>query len=232
MELTNTFKVNLPVEATWDTFLDVERLAPHLPGAQLQEIEGEEYRGIVAVKVGPVNAKYKGSATIASTDVESRRIVIEASGKETKGQGYAQATITVDLLGDGSATEVTVNTDLRLAGRVAQFGRGVLADVSSRLVGQFVDALEADLEAQGASVQEEASAGGHVEEAVEQEPAEAAEETGEAASPGVRRVEMPEPEPIDLLEAAGAPLAKRVVPAVVVAVVVAVVFWLLGRRRG
>ncbi|HEX9993340.1 MAG TPA: SRPBCC family protein, partial [Acidimicrobiales bacterium] len=142
MELTNEFTVGVPVEQAWSVLTDVERIAPCMPGAQLQEIEGEEYRGIVKVKVGPITAQYKGAATFLEKDDTDHRAVLRAEGRETRGQGNASATITATLEPDGDGTHVSVVTDLTVTGRVAQFGRGVLADVSAKLLNQFVACLE------------------------------------------------------------------------------------------
>ncbi|HEY9557013.1 MAG TPA: SRPBCC family protein, partial [Acidimicrobiales bacterium] len=142
MELTNDFRVALPVEETWKVLTDVERIAPCLPGAQLQEVEGDQYRGIVKVKVGPVTAQYKGQASFVELDETGHVAVLRAEGRETRGQGNANATITARLTPDGDGTAVTVVTDLTITGRVAQFGRGVLADVSAKLLDQFVENLE------------------------------------------------------------------------------------------
>ena len=149
MELNNEFRVGVPVPETWKVLTDVERIAPMLPGAQLQEVEGDEYRGIVKVKVGPITAQYKGAATFLEQDEAAGRVVLKASGRDTRGQGNASATITVTMTPDGDGTKVDVTTDLTITGKVAQFGRGVLAEVSAKLMGQFVDALEADLASSG-----------------------------------------------------------------------------------
>ena len=145
MEIADSFRVSTPIDDTWKVLLDIERIAPCLPGAQLQEIEGDEYRGIVKVKVGPITAQYKGTATLAEVDEAGRRIVIDASGRDTRGQGNAKATIVVTMHADGDGTSVDVVTDLSITGKVAQFGRGVLVDVSSKLMGQFVENLERDV---------------------------------------------------------------------------------------
>src|SRR5580692_3022326 len=133
MELTNEFRVAVPLEEAWAVLTDVERIAPCLPGAQLQEVEGDQYRGIVKVKVGPITAQYKGAATFLEQDVAAHRVVLRAEGRDTRGQGNANATV------------VKVVTDLTITGKVAQFGRGVLAEVSGKLMGQFVDNLERDV---------------------------------------------------------------------------------------
>jgi len=145
VDLTNEFRVGVPVERAWEVLTDVERIAPCMPGAQLQEIEGDEYRGIVKVKVGPITAQYKGAARFVEQDEAGHRAVLRAEGRETRGQGNANATITAQLEPDGDGTKISVMTDLTITGRVAQFGRGVLADVSTKLLGQFADCLQTQL---------------------------------------------------------------------------------------
>src|SRR3989475_8260052 len=129
MKIEDSFRVSVPVEEAWNVLLDVERIAPCMPGAELQEIEGDEYRGIVKVKVGPITAQYKGKATFVERDEAGGKAVLRAEGRDTRGQGNANATITALLVADGDGTKVTVTTDLTVTGRVAQFGRGVMADV-------------------------------------------------------------------------------------------------------
>src|SRR4051794_12689132 len=125
--------------------MDIERIAPCLPGAQLQEVAGEEYRGVVKVKVGPITAQYKGAAHFESRDDATHVAVLKGSGRDTRGQGNASATITMRLVPDGAGTAVSVETDLAITGKVAQFGRGVMADVSAKLLAQFVANLERDV---------------------------------------------------------------------------------------
>src|SRR5438270_8610462 len=149
MELTDEFRVPLPPGDAWNVLTDVERIAPCMPGAELQEIEGEEYRGIVKVKVGPITAQYKGKAVFVERDESGGKVVLRAEGRDTRGQGNANATITATLVPDGDGTRVTVTTDLTVTGRVAQFGRGVLADVSAKLLGQFVSCLESTVLVEG-----------------------------------------------------------------------------------
>lgn len=156
MELTNDFRVSLPVEQAWAVLVDVERIAPCLPGAELQEVEGDEYRGVVKVKVGPITAQYRGKATFLERDDQHHKAVLRAEGRETRGQGNANATITSVLEPDGDDTRVSVTTDLTVTGRVAQFGRGVLADVSAKLLTQFVQCLESTVLSSGGA----GSAGG------------------------------------------------------------------------
>ena len=143
MELVNDFTVDVPVDEAWKTLTDVERIAPCLPGAQLQEIEGDVYRGVVKVKVGPILAQFKGQATFLERDETNHRAVLKAEGRDTGGKGNASALITAQLDSvDADSTKVTVTTDLTITGKVAQFGRGALADVSTKLLNQFVDQLE------------------------------------------------------------------------------------------
>ena len=265
MELTNDFRVGVPVERAWELLTDVEGIAPCMPGAQLQEIEGDEYRGIVKVKVGPITAQYKGVARFLERDEAAHRAVLRAEGRETRGQGNANATITARLEPDGDATNVTVVTDLTITGRVAQFGRGVLADVSAKLLGQFVDCLESKLLAPTPAAAESESASASVSETTTSAPstgprdiasegaaasqqADLAGETmswpaGAAAAsppasaangaerPGVRVVESPDAEPVDLFDAAGAPLVKRLAPAAVGLTALWVLSVFLRRRR-
>ena len=214
MELTNEFRVPVPADQAWEVLTDVERIAPCMPGAQLQEVEGDEYRGVVKVKVGPITAQYKGKATFAERDAGARRAVLRAEGRETRGQGNANATITATLEPDGDGTRVKVVTDLTVTGRVAQFGRGVLADVSTRLLGEFAQCLETSVlsgESNGNPTASDPTGG-----AVPETP------------PAVRRIDQPEAAPVDLLQTAGAPVAKRAAP---VAAAAAVLFLLLRRRR-
>ena len=233
MELINEFDVSVPVDTAWAVLTDVERIAPCLPGAQLQEIEGDEYRGIVKVKVGPIQAQYKGKATFVERDDVAHRAVLEAAGRDTRGQGNASATIKAQLVPAGDGTHVTVTTDLTVTGKVAQFGRGVMADVSAKLLGQFVDNLEqtvlaGDVSASVAPTAEPAPAP----EAAAPPTAAPAAATSPTDAPdaGVRRIDQPEPEAIDLLEHAGSPVLKRVVPVLGVAFAAAFVVWLVRRR--
>ena len=222
MELINTFDVSVPVATAWKVLTDVERIAPCLPGAQLQEIEGDEYRGIVKVKVGPIQAQYKGKAVFVERDDTAFRAVLEASGRDTRGQGNASATITAQLEGAGETTHVTVTTDLTVTGKVAQFGRGVLADVSAKILTQFVDNLEQTVLVDDAPV---------VADEAPTTPTSSEETAPSDEAPTIRRVDQPEPEAIDLLEQAGSPVLKRAVPVLGVAIGALVVYALIRRRR-
>ncbi|HYD09381.1 MAG TPA: SRPBCC family protein [Acidimicrobiales bacterium] len=220
MELTNEFTVGVPVDQAWALLTDLEKIAPSMPGAQLTEVEGEEYRGNVKVKVGPITAQYKGAATFVSKDDANHVAVIKAEGRDTRGQGNASAQITATLVPEGSGTKVTVSTDLTITGKVAQMGRGVMVDVSSKLLDQFVQSLERDVlvEESGAEATDSSTSS---------EPAPAAE--APAPKPeGVRKIDSPEAQPVDLLDSAGMAVGKRVGPIVGVLVVV---LWLLRRRK-
>jgi len=216
MELSNDFEVAVGVDETWDVLNDVERIAPCLPGAQLQEIEGDEFRGLVKVKVGPITANYKGKAIFVEQDREDLKVVLKADGRDTRGAGNASALITATLESlSEESTRVQVDTDLVVTGKVAQFGRGVMADVSTKLMGQFAENLGTLLESDGEAEVEEP----------EPDASAAAAEEPSAPAGGVKYIEAPEPEAVDLLDAAGAPVLKRVLP------VLGIIFVLLVLRR-
>jgi carbon monoxide dehydrogenase subunit G len=145
MKIEDRFHVDVSLEEAWRVLLDIERIAPCMPGAELQEVEGDEYRGVVKVKVGPITAQYKGTARLVEADADAHRAVIEAQGRDTRGQGNASATVTMSLAAEGTGTEVSIDNDVTVTGKVAQFGRGVMADVSSKLLTQFVACLEANV---------------------------------------------------------------------------------------
>lgn len=148
MELVNEFVVNKPVDETWPILTDLERIAPCMPGAQLTEIEGDVYRGFVKIKVGPIGAQFKGQAQFAERDDDNHRAVLKADGRDTKGNGNASALITAQLEAvTENTTSVKVTTDLNITGKVAQFGRGVLPDISHKLITQFADNLNTMIDA-------------------------------------------------------------------------------------
>ncbi len=143
MELVNDFTVSASVSETWKTLTDLELIAPCMPGAQLTEVEGETYRGLVKIKVGPITAQFKGQANFVERDEDNHKAVLKADGRDTGGKGNASALITAQLVPvTDDSTKVTVTTDLTITGKVAQFGRGALADVSDKLLKQFVHNLE------------------------------------------------------------------------------------------
>ena len=234
MELTNEFTVNVPVQRAWAVLTHIELIAPCMPGAQLEEIEGDEFRGGVKIKVGPITAQYKGKATFLEKDEENHKAVLKAEGRDTKGQGNASAIITATMVEVGAdSTRVTVTTDLTITGKVAQFGRGVLADVSSKILKQFVDCLEhdvlvrpeetlANVAAASAEAAAPVGAANTGEGSADSAPA------AEPAKPTVRKIEYREAKPVDLLETAGSPVLKRLAPAVVI---VLILLFILRRLR-
>ena len=143
MELAHDFTVDTPVDRAWAVLTDVERIAPCMPGAELTEVDGDTYHGLVKVKVGPITAQYKGTASFVEKDEAAHRAVLKAAGRDARGQGNAAATVTAVMTEQGDGTRVAIATDMTVSGRVAQFGRGVMADVTARLLQQFVGNLEA-----------------------------------------------------------------------------------------
>ena len=228
MKIEDQFRVPVSVEQAWNVLLDVERIAPCMPGAQLQEIEGDEYRGIVKVKVGPITAQYKGAARITEADEAARRIVIAAEGRDTRGQGNASATVTASLVADGDGTVVSIDTDLNVTGKVAQFGRGVMADVSSKLLAQFAESLQSTVLADGAE-----SSGGSKPATTAPPGSEASNgaSTGAVEPSAIRRIDAPEAQPVNLLDASSNALIKRVVPIVAALVALLALRSIFRRRR-
>lgn len=202
MELNNEFRVAVPAAKTWEVLTDVERVAPCLPGATLLSVDGDEFTGAVKVKVGPITVSYKGEAAFQEKDAAARRVVLKASGKETRGNGNAAALVTAQLKDEGDATLVVITTDLTISGKAAQFGRGVLADVAGNLIGQFAKSLEASVIGSAAPV---------------------AGVTPTVAAPNAG-------DSVDLLKVVAVPLAKRFVPVLAGVAAGAVIGFLLGRR--
>jgi uncharacterized protein len=207
VELNNEFRVAVPAAKTWEVLTNVERVAPCIPGAQLLSVDGDDFTGAVKVKVGPITVSYKGDASFQEKDPAAQRVVIKASGKETRGSGNAAALVTAQLKDEGDATHVVITTDLTISGKAAQFGRGVLADVSTNLIGQFARNLEAEL--LGGAAPTGAAA------ATATSPAAAASDAGDS---------------VDLLKVVAAPVAKRFAPAIAAVAAGVVVGFLLGRR--
>lgn len=186
MELHHEFTVPVPVDEAWRTLLDIERVAPCMPGAIVEDYDGKTVTGSVKVKVGPITVTYKGTAVFEEQDETAHRMVLIASGRETRGQGTARATVTGTLTGRGEVTAVSVRTDLAVTGRPAQFGRGVLAEVGDRIVGRFAERLAEQL--------------GETQGDVERE--------SEGKAQGDVETRQPD-EPLDLFRTAGVPVAKR-----------------------
>lgn len=158
MKIENTFTVDAPIEEAWVLLTNIAEIAPCLPGAKLTDEVDGVYSGGVKIKVGPVSAEYKGSAEFVEKDDVAYRAVISGKGRDTRGAGNAQALITAQMTAVGSKTQVDIDTDLKVSGKVAQFGRGVMQDVSTNLLGQFADCLEAKI-AEPAAVDAIAAAG-------------------------------------------------------------------------
>lgn len=215
MKIANEFTVSVPIDKAWAVLTDIEQVIPLMPGAQLVGQEGEDYLGKVKVKVGPVTSEFNGKAHFVERDETEHRALIDGRGKEARGTGNAAATVTLQLHEAGDHTRVTVDTDLKIVGKLAQFGSSMLQQVSEKLLGQFVDALEAKL------------AEGKAPTAAAAVPSTAAPAT-EAAAP--RLAPAPEPEPIDLLElTGGGAIAKYA--AVGGAALVLLMLILIFRRR-
>jgi len=147
MELNNEINVNAPIQEVWEAFNTPERIAPCLPGAELQEVDGDNFNGLVKIKVGPITAQYKGTATYLEKNEDAQKIIIKGDGRDTRGAGNASAIITAQLSEVSAAvTNVNVRTELTITGKVAQFGRGAISDVSGKLMTQFAQNLEKLLE--------------------------------------------------------------------------------------
>jgi carbon monoxide dehydrogenase subunit G len=207
MKIANEFTVSAPAARAWDVLTDLEQVVPLMPGAQLVGQEGDDYLGKVKVKVGPVTSEFSGKAHFVDRDAEAHRAIVNARGKEARGSGNATATITLAVHEAGAHSRVTVDTDLRVVGKLAQFGSGILQQVSEKLLGQFVDSLEAKLAGR--------------------------DEAGEVpiGSSDGEVVAAPAPQPIDLLELAGGGALKKYGPAVFGAFVLAAILFTLGRLR-
>ncbi|MDP4701983.1 MAG: SRPBCC family protein [Ilumatobacteraceae bacterium] len=205
MELNHHFTVNVPVAEAWKILTNVELIAPCLPGAQLQEVEGDTYRGVVKVKVGPIQAQFKGQASFLERNDVDHKAVLKGEGRDTGGKGNASALITAQLTSiSATSTKVEVNTDLAITGKVAQFGRGAMADISDKLLAQFSENLNTLI----SEIPSDAAA----EPAVPEEAEGAAPSA--SAEPVVRKIDAPEAAPINLLDAAGSTMLKRALPVV------------------
>jgi carbon monoxide dehydrogenase subunit G len=149
VKLRNEFTVPVPVEQAWDVLLDLERVAPCLPGAALHGAEGSEYRGQMTIKLGPVRSRYEGTVRIEQADAQARRAVMRAQARDDRGGGTAAATISTEMRSVAEGTRVAVETDIQISGPAAQFGRGVMQDVSSKLIGRFADCLAEEMTGSG-----------------------------------------------------------------------------------
>ena len=234
MKLENEFVVNVPIERAWEVLTDIPEIAPCLPGARLTGQDGDVYSGKVKIKVGPVTAEYAGTADFLNLDKENYHVDIDAKGRDSRGSGNASAVITADMSPVDGGTKVEIHTDLKVAGKVAQFGKGVIGDVSKKLIDQFVECIEAKLEHDGAEPEEaiEEVAEASAEEAAAPAEAEPTAEEVPAAAPVTRTFDEPEEEmeALDLMDAAGGAVVKRVAPLVAGGLLIALIIWLINRR--
>lgn len=250
MQLEHQFSVPVPVARAWEVLLDVERVAPCMPGATVESFDGETVVGKVKVKVGPIQVTYAGEARFKEKDEAVRRVVVDAAGKESRGAGTANATITAQLHDAGEAsTNVSVTTDLAITGKPAQFGRGVMVEVGNKLLGRFADCLADELSSGGqvgaASASTAAAGGadstgttmtqatpmpaprGSAEPGVGQLPGRG----GPQGDPTLRSLRDRDDDAIDLLDVAGASVLKRLAPVVGGALLLFLIWRLLARRR-
>ncbi len=214
MDLNHSITVNQSIAETWKILTDLERIAPCLPGAQLQEVDGDVYKGVVKIKVGPIVATFKGEAQFAERDDANFKATLKASGRDTGGKGNASATITAQLTSlSETSTVCNVVTDLAITGKVAQFGRGAMADISEKLIAQFADNLNTLIDTEGATapasdVSTNASSG----EATAGATSGASSASDSAELPRVRKIEGPAAEPLNLQDVAGGAMMKRILP--------------------
>ena len=226
MKLENEFTVPAPVEDAWKVLLDVERVAPCLPGAAIEASDGDEHKGTMTIKIGPITARYAGTVKIEEADEAAGRAVMRAQARDSRGQGTAAATITSTMEEVEGGTRVRVETDMRVTGPAAQFGRGVMQDVSAKLMGRFADCLAEEIA--GASAAAAAPAGESGDARPEPPPGPAgdsAEAAARATAP--RRVE----EVLDLGEASREVVLKRVALAAAVLLGLVVMLGIRRRRR-
>jgi carbon monoxide dehydrogenase subunit G len=202
VKLDHQFTVPAPLDEVWKAVIDPERVAPCMPGATLTKVEGDAFTGTVKVKMGPISLLYKGSGEFLEKDESAKKVVIKASGKDSRGSGTAAATVTLTLTADGESTHGAVVTDLAITGKPAQFGRGLISEVGGKILDAFVECLSSKL---GSSV--------------EPEPPPAAEPEVVAAAPAPKpHLESvkpaPEAEAIDLFDYAGSSVVKRLAPVI------------------
>ena len=222
MQLVHEFVVTGPIEQAWAVLTDIERVVPCMPGAQLTGVDGDTYHGTVRVKVGPMLAQFAGQARFRELDAAAHRAVLEGRGKDRGGRGQASVLVTADLTEQDPGTKVDLTIDLTISGRLAQFGQGAMAEISNKLLGQFVECLERNALAEPAPAPAQTSV------QVPETAAEPAEPGPEPATPaaersGLRTISGPEAEPVDLLRSAGVPVLKRLVPVLLLVAAVVVV---------
>ena len=238
IELDNSFTVPVPPEQAWEVLLDVERIAPCMPGASVTSVEGDEIEGQVKVKLGPLSLTYKGTAKFIDKDQAAHSISIEATGKETRGSGTASATVQAKLTPGDSAgqTLVSIHTSLNVTGKPAQFGRSLLPEVSGKLIQQFATNLEAMINADSAAAEgtatPEAAGDAGTDEAgagAVQEPASSTQAAPAAAKPAAPAVKQEES--LNAFKFVVVPILKRLIPVAAAGAAIAVVFRRLRRRK-
>jgi uncharacterized protein len=233
IELDNSFTVPVPPEQAWEVLLDVERIAPCMPGASVTSVEGDEVAGQVKVKLGPLSLSYKGTAKFTEKDPASHTIAIVATGKETRGAGTASATVHASLKPDDTEgqTTVSIHTSLNVTGRPAQFGRSLLPEVSGKLIDQFaanlaalIDSTSRSAETGAAPAQAEAAQAqdAAADDAVGAAAAGTAAATQATAAPAQPVAQLQQEDSLNLVKLVGGPVLKRVLPVVLGAVLIAI----------
>jgi carbon monoxide dehydrogenase subunit G len=219
MRIENDMHVSASMEEAWTLLTDIPAIAPCLPGAKLIGQDGDAYEGTMKVKVGPIVAEYSGTATVVEMNETDRTVKLTASGRDKRGAGNASADIFASMVEADGGTTVSIATDLKVAGKVAQFGRGAMADISKKLLGQFAECIEAKL--QQVDVVDKA--------VTEPETVEAPNDEAEAPAPEPEVSVDDDDDVLDLMDVAGGALAKRLIPAVG-GVVAAVIVYLIARN--
>jgi carbon monoxide dehydrogenase subunit G len=225
MKLENEFTVPAPIEHAWEVLLDVDRVAPCLPGATIEGNEGDEYAGTMKIKIGPITASYKGTVKIEEADEAARRAVMRAQARDSRGQGTAAATITSTMQEVEDGTRVHVETDMRVTGPAAQFGRGVMQEVSAKLMGRFADCLAEQMA--GTPAEPAAATDGEAGDRPEPPPGPAGDSAEAAAQPTPPRQAE---EVLDLGAASREAVLKRVAPAALLITALIVILGIRKRR--
>ena len=219
MRIENDMHVSASMEEAWALLTDIPAIAPCLPGAKLIGQDGDTYEGTMKVKVGPIVAEYSGTATVVEMNETDRTVKLTASGRDKRGAGNASADIFASMVEADGGTTVSIATDLKVAGKVAQFGRGAMADISKKLLGQFAECVEAKL--QQVDVVDEV--------VIEPETVEAPNDEAQTSAPEPEVSVGDDDDVLDLMGVAGGALAKRLIPAVG-GVVAAVIIYLIVRN--
>ena len=258
MQLENSFTIEAPIEKAWEALNTPEMIAPCFPGATLTEYEGDSFTGTVKVKLGPISLTYKGKGTYVSRDEDAHKVVIEATGRDSRGNGTASATVTGSMVADGpDKTAVTMVTDMTITGRPAQFGRGVISDVADKIIGQFASCVAEKLTPQAdtapaapaatdtAAGSSNGTAGTAAATAATAAPAAPAVPVTPATTSTPTAPTTPKPavvtpsapmksdiDAIDLLDTAGAPVLRRLAPVLAVALLGVIIFLIRRARSG